>query len=254
MTTSMPDATADNDGQEHEKPVAEYESVHVRERLVKRTCAWCGTELEYSGTGRPPKFCTAGHRKRWHERKKAKAELGRADDTREPVREVIERTETIVRTIVRKGPAVLQPVPTRPALAQADLRFPESFDDWYTMLALLQVDASKLRGHYRENELRDVLRQLVIEDFPGTVTTSTRPPSMLPRSVEDWYAALRGLLADLRGDMFTEAQRADLARIFGIAVEHLRPGAPGQPAPEQQPAASRAERRRLEREARKGRR
>lgn len=248
MTTSPVHETPDDDRQEHGEPVAEYESVHVRERLVKRTCACCGTELEYSGRGRPPRFCTDSHRKRWHEREKARVELGDAPAP-EPVREVIERTETVVRTVVRKGPTVLHQVPQRP-----ELRFPESADDWLTMLSLLQVDASKLRGHHRVREVQDVLAQLVTEDFPGTVDAAVAPGAV-PRTVEDWYVALRQLLADVRAARFTQAQRADLARVFGIAGEHLLAD-PGRPAPvtEEASVLPRAERRRREREARKKRR
>jgi hypothetical protein len=249
MTTSTVHGIPGDDDQEHGEHVAEYESVHVRERLVKRTCAWCGTELRYSGRGRPPKFCTDNHRKRWHEREKAKAELGDAP-TPEPVREVIERTETVVRTVVRKGPTVLQPVVARPEPGQMNLRFPETFEDWHTMLALLQVDASKLRGHHRARELQEVLVQLVTDDFPGTVDVAASIAA--PRTVEDWYGALRQLLTDVRSDRFTQAQRADLARVFGIAVEHLLadPGGPN-PVAEEASELPRAERRRREREARK---
>lgn len=250
MTTSAPHEIPEDDDQEHGERVAEYESVHVRERLVKRTCAWCGAELKYSGRGRPPRFCDDNHRKRWHERERAKAELGDAPAP-EPVREVIERTETVVRTVVRKGPTVLQPVPARPAQQQMNLRFPETFEDWHTMLALLQVDASKLRDHPRARELREVLAQLVTDDFPGTVDVA----ASAPRTTADWYGALRQLLTDVRTDRFTEAQREDLARVFGIAVEHLLAG-PGGPEPvgEEASGLPRAERRRREREARKKRR
>ncbi|MFD5415239.1 hypothetical protein [Streptomyces nojiriensis] len=247
MTTRTPHATADDDDQEHGQPVAEYETVHVQERLVKRTCAWCGVELRYSGTGRPAKFCSAGHRKRAHERDKAKAELGLADAP-PTVREVIERTETVVRTVVRKGPTVLHPVPARPEPGQMNLRFPETFEDWHTMLALLQVDASKLRGHHREGELREMIRQLATEDFPGTVVGGP------PTTVDGWYAQLRQLLVSVRAGAYTAQQRAALADVFTIAAEQLRAGPAGvAPVPEQQTGVSRAERRRREREARKGR-
>lgn len=245
MTTSAPSEIPDGEDQGHGEPVAEYESVHVTERLVTRTCGWCGAELTYSGRGRPPKFCTDSHRKRWHERENAKAELGDAPAP-EPVREVIERTETVVRTVVRKGPTVLHQVPQRP-----ELRFPESVDDWLTMLSLLQVDASELREHHRARELQDVLGQLVTEDFPGTAAVV---PSALPRTVEDWYSALHQLLAFVRAGRFTEAQRADLARVFGLAVEHLAGPGGAQPGTEEPAALPRAERRRREREARKKRR
>ena len=247
MTTRPAHESPDDDGQEHDEPVAEYESVHVRERLVTRTCAWCGAKLTYSGRGRPPRFCTDNHRKRWHERQQAKAELGDEPAVPEPVREVIERTETVVRTVVRKGPTVLRTVPQRP-----ELTFPESVDDWLTMLSLLQVDASKLRVHHRAPEVREVLAELVADDFPGTVDMAIAP-SAVPRTVEAWHAALRQLLADARTARFTQAQRADLARALGVAVEQLLADDPGGPQPvsEEMSALPRAERRRRERKARK---
>lgn len=243
MTTSEPHEIPEDDDQEHGEPVAAYESVHVTERLVKRTCGWCGAELKYSGRGRPPRFCNDSHRKRAHEREKAKAELGEAPAP-EPVREVIERTETVVRTVVRKGPTVLHQVPTRP-----ELRFPESVDDWLTMLSLLQLDASKFREHHRAREIQDALAELVTEDFPGTVGVV---PSTVPTTVDDWYSVLRQLLTDVRGGRFTPAQRADLARVFGIALEHLQAGPDGlPPVDEDTSALPRAERRRRVRAARK---
>lgn len=247
MTTSTTPEPLDNDDQEHGEPIAQYETVRVRDRLVQRTCGWCSAVLRYGGVGRPPKFCCDDHRKRWHERENAKKELG-LEAAPEPVREVIERTETRVRTVVRKGPTVLQPVPVRPEPGQQNLRFPETFEDWHTMLALLQVDASKLRGHPRENELRAVLRELVTEDFPGTVESAP------PQSVDGWYAHLRVLLAAVRSGAYDAQQREALANVFTIAAEHLRAGPAGvAPVPEQQSGMSRAERRRREREARKRR-
>lgn len=248
MTTSTTPEPTDDGDQEHGEPIATYETVRVRDRLVQRTCGWCSVVLRYGGVGRPPKFCCDDHRKRWHERENAKRALGLDTAAPEPVREVIERTETRVRTVVRKGPTVLKPVPARPEPAQADLRYPESIEDWHSMLSLLQVDASKLRGHHREGELRRVLRELVTEDFPGTAGGGP------PTTVDGWYAHLRSLLADVRSEAYTEDQRAALADVFTIAVDHLRAGPPGvAPAAEQQPVVSRAERRRRERAARKRR-
>ncbi|MFG2417307.1 hypothetical protein [Streptomyces goshikiensis] len=248
MTTSTPPEPTDDDHQEHGDVVAKYDTVRVRDRLVQRTCGWCAVVLRYGGVGRPPKFCCDDHRKRWHERENAKKALGLDTAAPEPVREVIERTETRVRTVVRKGPTVLQPVPARPEPGQANLRFPESFEDWHTMLALLQVDASKFRGHHREDDLRRVLRELVTEDFPGTVEGGP------PTTVDGWYGQLRSLLLAARSGGYTEDQRTALADVFTIAAEHLRAGPAGvAPVPEQQSGMSRAERRRREREARKGR-
>ncbi len=196
MTTSTPPEPTDDDHQEHGDVVAQYETVRVRDRLVQRTCGWCSVVLRYGGVGRPPKFCCDDHRKRWHERENAKKALGLDTAAPEPVREVIERTETRVRTVVRKGPTVLQPVPV-----------------------------------------------------------PTRPePGGAPTTVDGWYRQLRLLLAAARSGEYTEDQRTALADVFTIAAEHLRAGPAGvAPVPEQQPGVSRAERRRRERAARKGR-
>ncbi|MFD3329617.1 hypothetical protein [Streptomyces sp. NPDC058701] len=207
---------------------------------------WSGSRC--STPGRPARFCSAGHRKRAHEREKAQAELGAADES-PVVREVIERTETIVRTVVRKGPTVLQPVPSRPAQQQETLRFPETFEDWHTMLALLQADASELRSHYRAGELREVIRQLATEDFPGTVIGGP------PTTVDGWCGQLPQLLVSVRAGAYSEQQRDRIADAFTIAAEQLRTRPAGAaPVPEQPSPMSRAERRRREREVKKGRR
>ncbi|MFB8044154.1 hypothetical protein ACFC8F_23070 [Streptomyces hydrogenans] len=201
MTTISTGETADGEDQEHGAGdvIARYETVHEHERLVTRTCAWCSAVIRYSGVGRPPRFCSDSHRKRWHERQKAKADLGHAEYTPQPVREVIERTETIVRTVVRKGPTVLQPVPVPAQPSQTSVA--------------------------------------------------------APRTVNDWYGLLRTLLADVRAGAYTESQRLELAKVLRTAAEQLQAGQTGgAPAPEQPSTLSRAERRRREREARKGRR
>ncbi|MER6318923.1 hypothetical protein ABT237_34980 [Streptomyces sp. NPDC001581] len=248
MTTSTPPEPNENDDQEHGDVVAKYETVRVRDRLVQRTCGWCAVVLRYGGVGRPPKFCCDDHRKRWHERENAKKALGLDTAAPEPVREVIERTETRVRTVVRKGPTVLQPVPARPDPSQADLRFPTSFDDWRTMLAYLRADAPELREHPRAAELRMQLRRLATEDFPGAFESSP------PRTVDAWYSHLRVLLDEVRAGAHSAGDRRALASVFTTVAEQLRDGqAAPAPVPAQPTGISRAERRRRERDARKGR-
>ncbi|WP_017584280.1 hypothetical protein [Nocardiopsis valliformis] len=88
------------DGSEHEDMVIET----VREKLIRRTCEWCGKEISprTKGKGRKRRYCSPAHRQRAYELRTARdrqerdqeAGLARRDD--EPVREVIERT--VVRT------------------------------------------------------------------------------------------------------------------------------------------------------------
>jgi hypothetical protein len=67
------------------------------ERLVRRTCAWCGTWIEYSGRGRRPTYCSKSCRNRAWEVRSAAArqerdqDAGRAVTPTEPVREVVSR-------------------------------------------------------------------------------------------------------------------------------------------------------------------
>ncbi|WP_424215869.1 hypothetical protein ACN20G_27345 (plasmid) [Streptomyces sp. BI20] len=65
------------------------------DRLLSRTCAWCGTPVPYGGTGRPPKFCSSNHRNRAYTLRTAQARSERpvteGGRNPEPVREVVER-------------------------------------------------------------------------------------------------------------------------------------------------------------------
>ena len=79
----------------------------TRQRLVSRTCGWCGEPVPYSGKGRPPKYCSKSHRNRAWEIRSATARLeadrqaGTAAADGEPVREVIR--ETLIRTATRSA-------------------------------------------------------------------------------------------------------------------------------------------------------
>jgi len=114
-------------------------TTRVTERVVGRDCEHCGTWVDYSGTGRPPRYCSKNCRNRASELRTAEARIGRqlaAGQLRtEPVREVIERTteRVIERTRTRYAalPAAAQPAPAtaREWAAQlhqlaADLRAP----------------------------------------------------------------------------------------------------------------------------------
>jgi endogenous inhibitor of DNA gyrase (YacG/DUF329 family) len=72
------------------------------ERLVRRTCGWCGTWIEYRGTGRRPKFCSKSCRQRDYEVHAAERRLGRdltaGRATAGPVREVVSRPAPPVPT------------------------------------------------------------------------------------------------------------------------------------------------------------
>ncbi|MGW5880229.1 hypothetical protein ACWFMI_27150 [Nocardiopsis terrae] len=95
-----------------EEPAPEdavIETVH--EKLIRRTCEWCGKEISprAKGRGRKRRYCSPAHRQRAYELRTARerqerdqeAGLARRDD--DPVREVVERT--VVRTRVVHSPA-----------------------------------------------------------------------------------------------------------------------------------------------------
>ncbi|GGP93561.1 hypothetical protein [Streptomyces melanogenes] len=197
--------TTENDDQEqHGDVLAERVKTTVHDRLVRRTCEWCGDPIDYSGVGRPPRYCKDSHRKRASELRTAQARADRPVDaggrTTEPVREVIERTETVTRTVVRRGPGEVRRIP-----------------------------AARASG----------------------------APYTLPEGAQEWFQALQYLAGDAQSGRFTADQRAMLAGACEAVVDELRRGsgltlAPYS-APVAQPALSRAERRRREREARKHR-
>lgn len=148
MTNPAPHPGPDNDDQEHDGDVlAVRETVSVSERLKTTTCAWCGDLIVYAGVGRPPKYCRDSHRKRASEVRTAQRRAARPVDqggqTTDPVREVVERTETVTRTTVRRGPT--------------KLRLPEDIYEWQHALVQLQnaVRAGRLAG-FHEVLVRDL--------------------------------------------------------------------------------------------------
>lgn len=166
----------DGDDQEHDgKVLAVRETVSVGERLKTTTCAWCGGRIVYAGVGRPPKYCRDSHRKRASELRTAQKRAARPVDqggqTTEPVREVVERTETITRTTVRRGPA--------------KLRLPEDIYEWQHALRQLQneVRAGRLAG-FHEVLVRDLEataavvreRQEHVEQRIAATVPAPRPP------------------------------------------------------------------------------
>ncbi|WP_329453831.1 hypothetical protein [Streptomyces sp. NBC_01497] len=109
----------------------------MRERLVERTCAWCGQSVPYAGTGRRPKYCSAAHRTRAYELRTAQAraglspaEGGRSPD---PVTQIVERTETVVRT----EPGGVRQVPAA-RLSGEPYTLPEDAVEWVQALAHLR--------------------------------------------------------------------------------------------------------------------
>lgn len=94
------------------------------ERLVSRTCGWCGGTIAYSGRGRRPTYCRKACRNRAWEVRSAERRLGRdlasGAASSEPVREVVSR-----------------PPKPLPAPAPAAPRTPTRVADWVKLLALL---------------------------------------------------------------------------------------------------------------------
>ncbi|MGW0999656.1 hypothetical protein [Streptomyces sp. NPDC002520] len=125
MTISNPLGTSDEDEQEHRSRVlAVRETSAVRDRLKSTTCRWCGVPIEYTGVGRPRQYCRDSHRSRASELRTVQRLAGlpvdKGGQTTDPVREVIERTETQTRTTVRTGPA--------------KVRMPQSLQEWTVAL------------------------------------------------------------------------------------------------------------------------
>jgi hypothetical protein len=134
--------TTRNGDQEHDDQEDDGDVLDVRERtvvterLVSTTCAWCGEPIEYEGVGRPPKYCRDSHRKRASEMRTAARRAARPVDeggrTTEPVREVVERTETLLRTTVRRGPS--------------KVLLPDDIHEWQGALAHLRSEVQR-GGH-----------------------------------------------------------------------------------------------------------
>jgi hypothetical protein len=141
------------DGQEKPGQSADRETPTTRERLVERTCAWCGKPVAYSGRGRPPRYCTAAHRRRGWELRTAQDRAERPVDDggrdRAPVREVVQRT-------VLQEPALARPAP-RPAqrLSGQPYTLPEDAVEWVEALAALRRDMDNPRIYpFREQVAR----------------------------------------------------------------------------------------------------
>ncbi|WP_143639933.1 hypothetical protein [Streptomyces sp. 1-11] len=132
----------------------------MSEQLLERTCAWCGEPVAYSGRGRPPRYCSPVHRRRaWEVRTapaRAERPVSEGGKTREPIREVIERTETVVRTVVRPAtaPSLTQLRPAR-RLSGQPYTLPEDAVEWIEALAALRREVTNPKVHpFREHIAR----------------------------------------------------------------------------------------------------
>jgi hypothetical protein len=130
----------------------ERDQSSVRERFVERTCAWCGEPVAYSGRGRPPRYCTPVHRRRaWELRsaqERAERPVSDGGQSREPVREVVERTQTVVRTVVLRDQ---DKVPLAPRAAQRlngePYTLPEDAVEWIEALVALRREVTNPKIH-----------------------------------------------------------------------------------------------------------
>ena len=131
------------------------ESSVVRERLTERSCAWCGVPVQYKGRGRPPQYCGAAHRTRAWELRRAQDSLAcSAGRPRQTIREVVERTETIVRTEVREAPAKVKVVPGVRLSGEA-YTLPEDAVEWVQALMYLRRHAGTAKVYpFREHVAR----------------------------------------------------------------------------------------------------
>ncbi|WP_326844559.1 hypothetical protein OHB33_41160 (plasmid) [Streptomyces sp. NBC_01558] len=148
----------------------------MREQLVERSCAWCGEPVAYSGRGRPPRFCSPVHRRRAWEVRSAEerasrpvSEGGRSTD---PVREIVQRTETVVRTRVLPDAGRMPQAP-KPAqrLSGQPYTLPEDAIEWIEALAALRRDAltNPRVAPFREHVANACERTLEVlrSDAPG---------------------------------------------------------------------------------------
>jgi hypothetical protein len=165
--------------------VAVRESGVVREQLVQRTCGWCGTPVQYKGKGRPPQYCKAAHRTRAWELRTAQARaaqpVSEGGRTRQPVREVVERTETVVRTVVREGPVKVRVIPGVRLSGEA-YTLPEDAVEWVQALMYLRRHASSPKVYsFREHVARACeTTAKVLRDAAPAFPAPGRPTAAAP--------------------------------------------------------------------------
>lgn len=157
----------------------------TRQRLVSRTCAWCGDPVPYSGKGRPPKYCNKAHRNRAWEVRSAAARLeadrqaGAARPEGEPVREVIR--ETVTRTATRSA-RVEVPVPGR--IERVEVERPVHLEvPWEVCAVLGGVEAAVREGRFPEHGLDRVVfsaRALIRAIEEASAATAGEPGDFRP--------------------------------------------------------------------------
>ncbi|WP_432029890.1 hypothetical protein [Streptomyces sp. 1222.5] len=139
MTKVIPDAV----GAGAQDTAEAIETATVREQLLERTCEWCGEPVAYMGRGRPARYCSPVHRRRAWELRTAEARADRpvseGGRTREPVREVVQRTETVVRTVPHPAPVGVQPARR---LSGEPYTLPSDALEWIEALAVLRREVA----------------------------------------------------------------------------------------------------------------
>lgn len=127
-------------------------------RLLARTCHWCGSDIELNPRGRHRRYCSRSCRQRAYEVRTAAARqesdraAGTARAADEPVREVVERTVTRMHPFVAGRPRAetwLEPV------EEPDEDPPRARELQRT---LVQVAAEIAQGRMSEREVGRVMR------------------------------------------------------------------------------------------------
>ena len=145
MTKEAPESpTRPDESDQNDTTLAVHEAPNVKSRLLERTCGWCGIPVPYTGKGRPPRYCRTSHRKRASELRRAQAladrPVSKGGKDQQPVREIIENTRTVVRTVVQQGPPEIHRVPAT-RLSGQPYTIPEDAIEWAQMLAYLRREA-----------------------------------------------------------------------------------------------------------------
>jgi hypothetical protein len=113
-----------------------------------------------------------------HER--AQRPVSDGGKTQEPVREVVQHVEKVVRTVARPEPVSIPPVP-RPAqrLSGEPYTLPEDAVEWIEALAALRRDVDNPKIHpFREHVARACMRtaEALLADASGPEGPSAREP------------------------------------------------------------------------------
>jgi hypothetical protein len=98
-----------------------------RERLVSTQCRACGEAIGYSGTGRRPRYCSAGCRQHGWALRRAAEQLERGDPRPTVVREVVARERVQTVRVAGKAPAMAEDWARQIDTLTAQLNDPEHF-------------------------------------------------------------------------------------------------------------------------------